>query len=68
MIPKSATQAYAAIHECLGNAVNACLEDCHYEDAIKYADMMKDLEENNLKLHEAYEIEVSDGRIVQRHQ
>ena len=44
--------AYKAIHCGLAAAVESMLELCEYQDAIKFADMMRQLELEHLIPHE----------------
>lgn len=45
----NAFTAYGAIHAALSYAVEAALEDCDYDDAIKYAEMMLSMESKGYK-------------------
>lgn len=54
---KSSEDAYRAIHEGLYYAVESMLEDCNYEEAIKYADMMEELERDKVSIIETYDME-----------
>lgn len=42
--PKTAAQAWAAIHQACGNEVRAHLEDAYIDEAIKYAEKMEAVE------------------------
>lgn len=43
---KTSRDAFIAINEALANAVRACLEDYQYDDAIKYAEKMRETEKH----------------------
>jgi len=41
---KDSAEAYRAIHDALGWAVDAMLEDCEYKQAIEFCELMRDIE------------------------
>ncbi len=41
---KDSAEAYRAIHAALGWAVESCLEECEYKQAIEYCELMRDIE------------------------
>ena len=43
-------EAYNAIHEGLSAAVSSMLEDCNYKEALGFADMMRELENNRMEI------------------
>lgn len=53
---KSSADKYTEIHKVLSNAVDLALENGKPEDAIKYADMMAELEKDKVSFIEYYDM------------
>ena len=60
----TAKAAYAAIHKALAVEVESALDDCDYIEAIKWADLMFDLEENKLDIMTVETIDGQTQRII----
>ncbi len=61
---KLSTEAYNSIHEELSYAVEAMLEDENYNEAIKYADIMAELERDKVSFIEAYD---TNGEVLREY-
>lgn len=60
----TAKEAYAHIHVCLAHGVESALDDCDYLEAIKWADLMFDLEENKMDIMTVETIDGQTQRII----